>query len=112
MKKTTFNSGLMTGTFFRSVIALFFFSIMGLFPFVKSAIAQNVIHRDKPSMGFDEKKALEIMKKDGVPDALIDKWIAKRKLMYLNSQFQQTSNSKLNNPPVVNAACGDMGGEN
>jgi PKD repeat protein len=61
----------------------------------------------------DEKQAIENMKKDGVSDAAIQKWILERKLIYPNG----THTSPLNQAQKsqnVNAVgfCGDMGAEN
>jgi PKD repeat protein len=61
------------------------------------------------SNGFDEKKARETLKKEGLSDAAIDKWMVERKLKAQEvTPFSQSSKT-----PVVNASgtCSDMGAE-
>ncbi len=65
------------------------------------------------SLAFDEKKAIELMKKDGVTDAVIEKWKLQHKLLYPNGQNTNPLNQFHKNTPVVNASgtCTDMGAE-
>jgi len=59
----------------------------------------------------EEKKSIEVFRKDGASDADIDKWLMKRKLVSLPEK-NNTDKNRSGQPPVVNATCGDMGGEN
>src|SRR3990172_8580010 len=90
-----------------------------LFSF-QDVIAQDIKYKSKDlqvtkqkTNGFDEATLRQKMKADGLSDPIIDKLIADRKVwMKQGKNISWTNVKNSGNPPVVQAPCGDMGGEN
>ena len=59
----------------------------------------------------EEKRSIEIMKKDGATDASIEQRLMKQKLSYPKVD-NTTPVNQSGQLPGINASCGDMGGEN
>ncbi|TAL61115.1 MAG: hypothetical protein EPN85_05675, partial [Bacteroidetes bacterium] len=109
----------------KKFIAPFFFPAAVLLFFICFSVSvfsqQDVLHKDMPRTvkqniidNYDDKQVKLMMKGDGIPDAVAEKLIAKRKAIALQGKgLKWTSVTKGNQPPpVVNAACTDLGVEN
>jgi PKD repeat protein len=95
----------------RKIALLQAFVITGVF-FIS---AFNLSAQDSKESNYsaEEKKSIAIMKRDGVPDASIDKWVMHRRLVSLKDKNINIKSSRSGPLPGVNAnSCGDMGGEN
>lgn len=78
---------------------------------IKVAGRNYQVERNQPA-AFDEAELRKKMKDDGLSQPMIDKLIEQRKLLFIKGKDVEWTQLKQEKPPVTNAACSDLGGEN